>query len=69
MVAELQETAMEKQGLDMHVAALVSVHRYFILSVFNKQLVVPADLVMTQINDVVGTLAGEGTTTKMLSPV
>ena len=68
MVADLQ-TAMEKHGLDMHVAALVSVHRYFILSVFNKQLVVPADLVMTQINDVVGTLAGEGTTTKMLSPV
>ena len=31
VVAELQETAMEKQGLDMHVAALVSVHKYFIL--------------------------------------
>jgi len=29
-VAELQ-TAMEKKGLDMHVAALVSVHRFFIL--------------------------------------
>jgi hypothetical protein len=62
VVAELQ-TTMEKQGLDMLVAALVSVHIFFILY---KQLVVSADLVMKQINDVVGTLAGEGTTTKML---
>lgn len=30
VVAGLQ-TAMEKQGLDMHVAALVSVDRFFIL--------------------------------------
>jgi hypothetical protein len=62
VVAELQ-TTMEKQGLDMLVAALVSVHIFFILY---KQLVFSADLVMKQINDVVGTLAGEGTTTKML---
>jgi hypothetical protein len=62
VVAELQ-TTMEKQGLDMLVAALVSAHRFFILY---KQLVVSVDLVMKQINDVVGTLAGEGTMTKML---
>jgi hypothetical protein len=30
VVAELQ-TAMEKQGLDMHVAEFVSIHRCFIL--------------------------------------
>lgn len=60
VVAQLQ-TAMEKQGLDMHIAALVSVDRFFVLfSVFNKikQLAISADLVMKQINDAVGTLAG-----------
>jgi hypothetical protein len=29
VVAELQ-TAMEKQGLDMHLVALVSIHRFFL---------------------------------------